>query len=41
MYFLIKVASIRQNLGCIYEREASWREAANTLVGIPLETAQK
>ncbi len=36
-----QVASIRQHLGCIYEREGAWREAANTLVGIPLETAQK
>jgi COP9 signalosome complex subunit 4 len=32
---------MRQRLSEIYEREHSWREAANILVGIPLETAQK
>lgn len=36
-----QVASIRQHLADIYEREQSWREAANVLVGIPLETGQK
>lgn len=36
-----QVASIRQHLADIYERETSWREAANVLVGIPLETGQK
>jgi len=32
---------MRQQLSAIYEREQNWREAANILVGIPLETAQK
>lgn len=36
-----QVASIRQHLAEIYEREQNWREAANVLVGIPLETGQK
>ncbi|XP_058795745.1 COP9 signalosome complex subunit 4 [Phymastichus coffea] len=36
-----QVASIRQHLADIYEREQNWREAANVLVGIPLETGQK
>ncbi|KAK0045447.1 COP9 signalosome complex subunit 4-like isoform X1 [Biomphalaria pfeifferi] len=36
-----QVAAIRQHLASIYEREESWREAANVLVGIPLETGQK
>ncbi|GFQ89451.1 COP9 signalosome complex subunit 4 [Trichonephila clavata] len=36
-----QVASIRQHLADIYEKEQSWREAANVLVGIPLETGQK
>ncbi|KAK3598358.1 hypothetical protein CHS0354_003379 [Potamilus streckersoni] len=36
-----QVASIRQHLADIYEREQCWREAANVLVGIPLETGQK
>jgi len=36
-----QVGQIRQNLANIYEREQNWREAANILVGIPLETAQK
>jgi len=36
-----QVAAIRQHLAGIYERETNWREAANVLVGIPLETAQK
>lgn len=36
-----QVANIRQNLAQIYEREENWREAANVLVGIPLETGQK
>ncbi|XP_041363453.1 COP9 signalosome complex subunit 4-like [Gigantopelta aegis] len=36
-----QVAAIRQHLATIYERESSWREAANVLVGIPLETGQK
>lgn len=39
--FLPQVAAIRQYLARIYEREQSWREAANVLVGIPLETGQK
>lgn len=36
-----QVASIRQHLASIYEREENWRDAANVLVGIPLETGQK
>ncbi|KAJ3646947.1 hypothetical protein Zmor_024503 [Zophobas morio] len=36
-----QVASIRQHLADIYERNQMWREAANVLVGIPLETGQK
>ncbi|XP_014239527.1 COP9 signalosome complex subunit 4 [Cimex lectularius] len=36
-----QVASIRQHLASIYEREQNWKEAANVLVGIPLETGQK
>ncbi|XP_021922329.1 COP9 signalosome complex subunit 4 [Zootermopsis nevadensis] len=36
-----QVASIRQHLADIYEREQSWRDAASVLVGIPLETGQK
>ncbi|XP_064645691.1 COP9 signalosome complex subunit 4-like [Lineus longissimus] len=36
-----QVASIRQHLANIYERESCWKEAANVLVGIPLETGQK
>lgn len=36
-----QVANIRQHLAQIYEREENWREAADVLVGIPLETGQK
>lgn len=36
-----QVASIRQHLAQIYERQHNWLEAANVLVGIPLETGQK
>jgi len=36
-----QVASIRQHLADIYERNQNWREAAGVLVGIPLETGQK
>ncbi|KAJ8319034.1 hypothetical protein KUTeg_004125 [Tegillarca granosa] len=36
-----QVATIRQHLADIYERQQQWREAANVLVGIPLETGQK
>lgn len=36
-----QVASIRQHLADIYERNQNWREAASVLVGIPLETGQK
>jgi COP9 signalosome complex subunit 4 len=36
-----QVASIRQHLADIYERNQMWREAAAVLVGIPLETGQK
>jgi len=37
----VQVGLMRQQLSAIYEREQNWREAANILVGIPLETAQK
>lgn len=36
-----QVATIRQHLADIYERNQVWKEAANVLVGIPLETGQK
>jgi len=36
-----QVASVRQHLGVIYEQEGSWREAAQVLQGIPLETGQR
>lgn len=36
-----QVGAIRQHLANIYEREQKWREAANVLVGIPLETGQR
>ena len=36
-----QVGSIRQHLADIYEREQNWRQAAQVLVGIPLETGQK
>jgi len=36
-----QVGSIRQHLADIYEREQNWKQAAQTLVGIPLETGQK
>lgn len=36
-----QVANIRQHLSQIYEHEENWREAANVLIGIPLETGQK
>ncbi|XP_059616430.1 COP9 signalosome complex subunit 4 [Phlebotomus argentipes] len=36
-----QVASIRQHLAKIYEHQQNWRESANVLVGIPLETGQK
>ncbi|XP_022087433.1 COP9 signalosome complex subunit 4-like [Acanthaster planci] len=36
-----QVATVRQHLASIFEREQSWREAANILVGIPLESGQK
>lgn len=36
-----QVANIRQHLADIYERQENWKEAANVLVGIPLETGQK
>ncbi|XP_045476204.1 COP9 signalosome complex subunit 4 [Harmonia axyridis] len=36
-----QVASIRQHLANIYERNQCWKEAASVLVGIPLETGQK
>ncbi|GBP68559.1 COP9 signalosome complex subunit 4 [Eumeta japonica] len=36
-----QVSSIRQHLADIYERNQKWKEAAEVLVGIPLETGQK
>ena len=36
-----QVAAIRQHLAQIYEDEQNWREAAQVLVGISLETGQK
>ncbi|XP_038060108.1 COP9 signalosome complex subunit 4-like [Patiria miniata] len=36
-----QVATVRQHLAGIFEREQSWRDAANILVGIPLESGQK
>lgn len=36
-----QVSNIRQHLAQIYERQGNWKEAANVLVGIPLETGQK
>lgn len=36
-----QVGAIRHHLADIYEREQNWREAAQVLVGIPLETGQK
>ncbi|CAH1795447.1 unnamed protein product [Owenia fusiformis] len=36
-----QVASIRQHMAEMYEREEKWNKAAVTLVGIPLETGQK
>lgn len=36
-----QVAIIRQHLAGIYERQEQWREAANTLGFIPLETGQR
>lgn len=41
IFKLAQVAAIRQHLADIYERQCMWREAANVLVGIPLETGQK
>ena len=35
------MASIRQHIASVYEREGCWHEAANALTGIPLETGQK
>ena len=37
----MQVGAIRQHLADIYEREQNWRQAAEVLVGIPLETGQK
>jgi len=36
-----QVATIRQHLAQIYENQQVWREAAQVLTGIPLETGQK
>lgn len=41
LYVHSQVASIRQHLATIYEKEGDWRNAAQVLVGIPLETGQK
>ena len=35
------MGTIRQHLADIYEREQDWRQAAQVLTGIPLETGQK
>lgn len=40
-FVFVEVASIRQHLASIYEKEEDWRNAAQVLVGIPLETGQK
>lgn len=40
-FIVLQVASIRQHLASIYEKEEDWRNAAQVLVGIPLETGQK
>ncbi|CAL8130622.1 unnamed protein product [Orchesella dallaii] len=36
-----QVATIRQHLSQIYENQQQWRDAAQVLTGIPLETGQK
>ena len=36
-----QVGLIRQHLADIYEKEQNWKQAAQVLVGIPLETGQK
>jgi len=36
-----QVVAIRQHLASVYEAEQDWHAAADTLVGIPLETGQK
>ena len=36
-----QIVAIRQHLSSIYEEEGLWREAANVLSGIPLETGQR
>ena len=36
-----QVVSIRQHLAVIYEEEHDWRQAANALCAMPLETGQK
>jgi len=36
-----QVATIRQHLSQIYENQQQWKEAAQVLTGIPLETGQK
>lgn len=36
-----QVAQTRQQVAAVYEREGAYREAANMLIGIPLETGQK
>lgn len=41
IYSFLQSSQIRQRLADIYETEEQWREAARTLVGIPLETGQR
>ena len=36
-----QIVAIRQHLAALYESEQRWREAADILSGIPLETGQK
>lgn len=36
-----QIVAIRQHLAATYEQEEQWREAADILSGIPLETGQK
>merc|ERR1719189_1866589 len=36
-----QVGALRQHLASIYEKEENWRQAAETLIAIPLETGQK
>lgn len=38
---LQQVGQIRQHLAEVYENEENWKEAANILVNIPIESGQK